>query len=242
MTTESNIITIAGIHIQVVRKAIKNLHVGVYPPNGRVRVAAPNAMSNDAVRTAVITKLGWIKRNIAKFENQDRQSQRRYLTGETHYFLGRRYRLRVDNQTGRPGVSIVGNSTLVMKISEDATQAEFEHLLQEWYRHQLKSLIPDILEKWQTVLSVSVRDWRIKRMKTKWGSCNPDARRIWLNLELAKKPEQCIEYIAVHELVHLIERHHSDRFGKIMDKHMPGWRNRQKLLNEAPLAHDTWKY
>ncbi|OGP49568.1 MAG: metal-dependent hydrolase [Deltaproteobacteria bacterium RBG_13_43_22] len=242
MNIETHRITVGGIPVEVVRKAIKNLHMGVYPPHGRVRVAAPLAVSNDAVRLAVITRLGWIKRQREKFDAQPRQSQREMVNGESHYFLGQRYRMNVIEHKGA-GKVVLGNKAvmdLYVRPGFDADQRE--KVLQRWYRTQLKALVPSLLEKWQQTLGVKVADWGIKKMKTKWGGCNVKARRIWLNLELAKKPVQCLEYIIVHELVHLLERHHNDRFTTYMDKFMPRWRYFRDTLSKSPLRHETWKY
>lgn len=242
MITETRRITVSGMSIDIVRKNIKNLHLGVYPPNGRVRVAAPLLMSNEAVRLAIISRLGWIKRQRAKFEEQSRQSERQYVSGESHYFLGQRYRLRVHINEGPARVALKGKTSIDLYVKSESSAEFRSRVFQRWHRDHLKALIPQLLEKWQSRLNVKVADWGIKRMKTKWGSCNVEARRIWLNLELVKKSEQCIEYIVVHELVHLIERHHSDRFTKLMDKHLPNWRSRKQELNSAPLAHDAWEY
>lgn len=243
MSIETSQITVSGLRISVVRKAIKNLHLGVYPPNGRVRVAAPLAVSDDAVRLAVIGKLGWIKRQQARFKSQERQSEREMVSGESHYFLGRRYRLRViqkDRVASR--VVLRNRSTIELQVPIENSSDQREQVLQRWYRQQLRALIPPLLEKWETALGIEANECRIKKMKTKWGACNAEARRIWLNLELAKKPVHCIEYIIVHELAHLIERHHNDRFISIMDKHLPQWRRYQQELNAAPLAHESWSY
>lgn len=242
MNTKERQISINGLPVHVVRKAIKNLHLGVYPPRGRVRVAAPLQVSDDAVRLAVIGKLGWIKRQKAKFQAQPRQSEREMVSGESHYFLGQRFRLRVVRHDGTPEVILRNKSTIELRVRRGGTAIQRERVLQTWYRRELKCLIPPLLEKWQPVLGVQIADWSIKKMKTKWGSCSIEARRIWLNLELAKKPVRCLEYIVVHELAHLIEKHHNDRFLAIMDKHLPQWRLVRQELNSAPLAHDTWSY
>jgi predicted metal-dependent hydrolase len=242
MSTECQIITVSGLPVQIVRKAIKNLHLGVYPPHGRIRVAAPLAVSDDAVRLAIIDKLRWIRRQRAKFEDQPRQSGREMVSGESHYYLGRRYRLCVVEDRGAGQVVLRNSTTLELHVKPESGAEERERVLQRWYRERLRELVPPLLTTWQGILDVEVADWRIRRMKTKWGSCNVAARRIWLNLELAKKPVQCLEYLIVHELAHLIERHHSERFISIMDRHLPHWRQRRQLLNSAPLAHDTWEY
>lgn len=226
--------------MDVVRKEIKNLHLGVYPPDGRVRVAAPLLISDDAVRLAVIGKLGWIRRQRAKYEAQPRQSQRQMVSGESHYFLGRRYRLRVQQRDSPPRVALRGKTAIEIFVRPEATAEQRRALLQRWYRERLKALIPPLLEKWQQALGVQAADWGIKRMKTRWGTCNIKARRVWFNLELAKKPEQCLEYVVAHELMHLLERHHDDRFTALMDRHLTNWRQLRSELNQAPLAHEHW--
>ena len=242
MSIEYRHITINGLRVEIVRKDIKNLHLGVYPPNGRVRVAAPLPVSDDAVRLAVIGKLGWIKRHKARFEDQPRQSKREMVNGESHYFLGRRFRLRVVENTGASRVILKSPTRLELHTRPNATTAQRERLLNKWYRQQLQTLLVPLVAKWEAVFGIQVAEWRVKKMKTKWGACNVSAARIWLNLELAKKPVQCLEYIVVHEIVHLIERNHNDRFIAIMNKHLPQWRLHRHKLNSEPLAHDTWTY
>ena len=228
--------------VYVVRKDIKNLHLGVYPPHGRVRVAAPLRVSDNAVRLAVIGKLGWIKRQRAKFDAQTRQSERDMVSGESHFFLGQRYRLHVVHDHGPAKVIVRNKSTIELYVRRDSNAEQRERVMQRWYREQLKELIPPILEKWERKLGVHPKQWAIKKMKTKWGACNMEVCRVWLNLELAKKPVPCLEYIIVHELVHLLERHHNDNFNAIMKQVLPQWRMRRAELNAAPLAHETWSY
>jgi len=242
MSTEGTEIRVSGLRVQILRKDIKNLHLGVYPPNGRVRVAAPLRVSDDAVRLAVIGKLGWIKRQQAKFAAQPRQSEREMVSGESHYYLGRRYRLRVIEHHGGGKVMLRNKSTMGLYVRSETSAEQRRKVLQQWYREQLKTLIPPLLEKWQPGMGVQVADWGIKQMKTKWGACTVKARRIWVNLELAKKPMRCLEYIIVHELVHLLERHHSDRFSAYMDQFLPSWRRYRAELNRQPLGHDIWEY
>jgi len=233
--------TVSGLPVQVVRKAIKNLHLGVYPPNGRVRVAVPLRVSDNAVRLALVGKLGWIKRQKARFAAQPRQSRREMVSGESHYFLGRRYRLNVLPCEEKARVQL-RKSTMELHVSPKTNMEVRQRVLHRWYRQRLKEMIPPLLAKWQPILGVQVTEWGIKKMKTRWGTCNADARRIWLNLELAKKPVQCLEYLIVHELTHLIERHHNDCFIWLMDQHFPNWRQHRQILNSEPLAHDTWTY
>lgn len=235
-------ITVGGIAVEVIRKDIKNLHLGVYPPAGRVRVAAPMVVSDEAVRLAVIDKLGWIKRQRAQFARQPRQSEREMVNGESHYFLGQRFRLRVHAQDGPPRVALRGVATLDLFVRPGASADQREAVLLRWHRDQLKALVATLLDRWQPLLGVKVAAWGVKKMKTRWGSCNTDARRIWLNLELDKKPVPCLEYIVVHELLHLLERRHSEQFNALMDRWLPDWRNRRSVLNGAPLGHEEWSY
>lgn len=235
-------IAVSGIAVEVIRKDIKNLHLGVYPPFGRVRVAAPLVVSDEAVRLAVIDKLGWIKRQRAQFARQPRQSEREMVNGESHYFFGQRYRLRVHEQDGPARVALRGLASMDLFVRPGAAVEKREAVLLDWHRTTLRSVIAELLARWQPKLGVQAADWGIKKMKTRWGSCNVGARRIWLNLELAKKPLQCLEYIVVHELVHLLERNHTERFTALMDQHLPDWRHRRETLKSSPLGHEEWGY
>jgi predicted metal-dependent hydrolase len=228
--------------VEIVRKDIKNLHLGVYPPSGRVRVAAPLRLGDEAIRLAVISRLGWIRRQQKSFTVQERQSQREMVSGESHYFQGRRYRLAVAEHGGAAAVRFRNNSTLELLVRPGTDRNGREAVLNRWYRQWLREQIPVLIAKWEPKIDVSAAEWGIKRMKTRWGTCNPDARRIWLNLELAKKPASCLEYILVHEMVHLLERHHNERFKGLMDRLMPQWRTYRQELNRAPLVHEDWAY
>lgn len=240
MDIETHEITVRDVTVQVVRKAIKNLHLGVYPPDGRVRVAAPLVLKDEAVRLAVIGRLAWIKRQQAKFEAQPRQSEREMVSGESHYFLGRRYRLRVYLGEGPATVRVGNRSFIDLHVPPSAGALERQRVVQTWYRRELRRLLPPLLDKWQRILGVEIAGYGIKKMKTKWGTCNAEDRRIWLNLELAKKSVQCIEYVLLHELVHLRERHHNDRFTALLNKHLPHWQSHRHELNLGPLAHEIW--
>ncbi len=240
MTTDTHQITVSDLTVDVVRKDIKHLHIAVYPPTGRVRVAAPLRVNDDAVRLAVIARLAWIKRQRTKFTSQARQSEREYVSGESHYFQGHRYRLNVIYQAGVPRVAIRNKSTLDLSVREGSQRAQREAVLLGWYRQYLQALVPELLAKWEPVIGVKVADWRVKQMKTKWGTCNIEAGRIWLNLELAKKPIACVEYVLVHELVHLLERHHNERFTELMSTYMPQWALYRDVLNRSVLGHETW--
>ena len=242
MTTEAGVrrLEVRGTTVSVVRKPIKHLHLGVYPPDGRVRVAAPAHVDDDAVRLAVIARLPWIRRRQAGFERQARQSRRELVTGESHYVDGRRYRLDVVERAGAPAVRLTNNTTLTLQVRPGTGRDARDAVLQRWYRRRLRRRLPALLARWEPRVRVAVAEARIRRMKTRWGTCNPDARRIWLNLELAGKPPACLEYVLVHELVHLIERGHTDRFRALMDQLMPRWRQRRDELNRTPLAHEEW--
>lgn len=209
MATERQI-EVSGIPVEVVRKDIKNLHLAVYPPNGRVRVAVPLRTSDETVRLDVISRLGWIRRQQNSLEQQERQSQREMITGESHFVQGRRYRLDVIEQDAPAAIAIRNGRTLELRVPPGTGRDKRDKLLQRWYRQLLRRQIPDLLAKWAPIVGVPVASCGIKRMKTKWGTCKIEAKRIWLNLELAKKPPACLEYILVHEMMHLLERHHND--------------------------------
>ena len=228
--------------MEVVRKAVKNLHLGVYPPAGRVRVAAPLHLDDDAVRLAVVTRLGWIRRRQDELRGQERQSKRELVTGESHYVRGQRVRLDVVEHDGPPSVRLVGKTRMKLLVRTGSDRAKREAVLEAWYRSQVLDAALALLEEWEPKVGVRVKDLRVRRMKTRWGSCNAEAGRIWLNTELAKKPPKCLEYILVHEMVHLIERRHTERFRDLMDAFMPSWRLHRDELNRAPLAHEDWKY
>lgn len=233
---------VSGIPVQVVRKSIKNLHLSVYPPDGRVRVAVPKHLSDDNIRLAVISRLGWIKKQQALFAAQPRQSAREMVTGESHYLFGKRYRLEVIERRGTHEIAIASNTTLQLFVNPGTSTQNRELVLNQWYRQQLQVQIPALLNRWQPLIGKEVSDWGIKKMKTKWGSCNITKQRIWLNLELAKKPLECLEYVVVHELVHLLERYHNDRFKTYMSKYLPQWKLYRDLLNRQPLADENWLY
>jgi len=235
-------IEVNGLVVDVVRRDIKNLHLAVYPPNGRVRVATPLRVDDDAVRLAVISKLAWIKRQETRFRKQERETEREYVSGESHYFQGARYRLNVMEHEATGQVVIRNKRTLDLFVRTGSDSAQRERVMLAWYRAYLRQAIPPLVAKWERIMGGQVAEWGIKRMKTKWGTCNIEARRIWLNLELAKKSSRCLEFIVVHEMVHLLERHHNERFLEYMNKFMPQWRLYRDELNRAPLAHETWDY
>lgn len=240
--SEDEIVQVANIEVKVLRKNIKNMHLSVHPPNGHVRLSAPKEANPDVVRLFAISKLSWLKKNIKNFQEQSRETPRQYVNGESHYFRGHRYLLKVKEKERSAQVQLKGTKHIEMIVKPGATVEEKQILMREWYRSELKKLIPDLIDKWEKVVGVKADDWGVKRMKTKWGACNIEEKRIWLNLELVKKPLICLEYILVHELVHLHERHHNDRFVRLMDQFMPKWRLHREELNSLPVRHEDWGY
>jgi len=230
------------LSIDVVRKDIKNMHLAVYPPTGRVRIAAPLRVNDEAVRLFAISKIGWIRKNQRKFESQDRQSPRQFKERESHYFQGKRYLLRVIEQESSPKVVFKTKTYIDLYIRPNSKIEQKQTILNQWYRSELKKLIPPIIEKWEKKMDVTVEDWQVKQMKTKWGTCNIEKKRIWINLELAKKPILCLEYIVVHEMIHLLERKHNDRFLALIERFMPQWKFYKEELNRLPVSHGEWSY
>ncbi|HEX8775257.1 MAG TPA: SprT family zinc-dependent metalloprotease [Pyrinomonadaceae bacterium] len=235
-------ITVSNITIDVVRKDIKNLHLAVYPPTGRVRIATPLNVNDEAVRLFAISKLGWIKKHRRSFSNQRRETKREYVSGESYYFEGNRYLLNVICHNAAPKVEIRNKTYIDLYIRPNSSTEQRERVMTEWYRRELKDKIPTLIEKWQGIIGVQVDDWKVKRMKTRWGTCKVELKQIRLNLELAKKPSSSLEYIIVHELVHLLERRHNARFVALMDKFMPQWRFHQAELNQLILGYNDWNY
>lgn len=242
MSTSAEKIAIANLEIDVIRKNIKNMHLAVYPPTGRIRLSAPQRTDAEVVRLFAISKLAWIKKHVKNFKEQPRETKRQYVTGESHYFLGNRFLLKVVEHNGYAKVDLSGVKHIQLKVKGGTSMEERGSIMKEWYRKELKKIVPDLIEKWERIIGVKANDWGIKHMRTKWGACNTDEKRIWLNLELAKKPMNCIEYIIVHELVHLLERHHNENFVKHMDQFMPKWRLHRDELNSLPVAHNDWGY
>lgn len=232
---------LGGIPIDVIQKDIKNIHLSVYPPTGRVRISAPLRFDLDTIRVYAISKLGWIRKQQDKFAEQEREARREFLNRESHFFGGERYLLKIVEQDVRPHV-ILKHSVIEISVRPGASLAKKRDTLNNWYRSHLKELVPSLIQKWEESLGVRVNEFGIRKMKTKWGTCNPVAARIWLNLELAKKPAECLEYIVVHEMVHLLEKLHNDRFIALMDKHMPKWRFYRDELNRLPVRHEDWGY
>lgn len=235
-------IEISDLSIDVIRKGIKNMHLSVYPPTGRVRIAAPLNIDDEAIKLFAISKLSWIKKNQRKFEKQDRQSPRAFAERESHYFEGKRYLLRITEHEAAPKVAIKTKTHIDLFVRPGTTTEQRQSILNEWYRKGLKNHIPALISKWEKIVGVTVNDWGVKQMKTKWGTCNIDQKRIWINLELSKKPLHCLEYIVVHEMIHLLERHHNDNFMAYLDKFIPQWKVYKEELNRLPISHSDWNY
>jgi len=234
-------IMLGDICIDVVHKDIKNLHLSVYPPAGKVRISAPLRMDTDTIRVFTISKLSWIKKQQSKLRSQERETPREYIARESHYYLGKRYLLKIIEHNASPRVGIK-HGTIEIYIRPDTGLEKRKEILDEWYRKGLKAIIPGIIAQYENKLKVNVAEFAVKKMKTKWGTCNREAGRIWLNLELAKKTLHCIEYIIVHELLHLLERKHNEVFISYMDKFLPKWRFYKEELNRSPLRHENWTY
>ena len=225
------IIEIENIKIEVNKKSIKNVYIRIYPPDGNVKISAPKRMKLADIRVFAFSKLSWIKAKQEAFKNQERKSPQKYIDNEELYFKGNRYLLKVVAREARPKVILKDNEIkLYIRPSKITIEAK-QQILNEWYRAELKKDVPKIIEKWEKIIGVKCNEFGIKRMRTKWGTCNVRSKRIWLNLELAKKTPECLEYIIVHELVHLLERKHNERFKQYMNKFIPNWRSTQKKLN-----------
>ncbi|MEY4979599.1 MAG: hypothetical protein RLZZ352_1869 [Pseudomonadota bacterium] len=234
-------IDLGGVSADVVRKRIKHVHLSVYPPAGRVRISAPEHMALDTIRVFAISKLSWIKGQQRKVQAQARELPRDYIDRESHYLWGKRYLLTVVEQNAAPSIDQQHNR-IVLSVRPGTTTERREELLDAWYREQVKAAVPPLLAKWEALMGVKSSKVFIQRMKTQWGSCNPSSHAIRLNTDLAKKPPECLEYIVVHELAHLIEPSHGPRFVSAMDLFMPQWRQYRDELNTLPVRHEDWVY
>lgn len=229
-------VIIGNIKIVITKKDIKNMYIRVLPPEGTVQITAPQAASDDAIRMFAVSRISWIKKQKQQFEEQARQTKRQYVTGESYYVWGRRYRLDVQYSNLRNDVRISGGK-LILQVRKESTVQQRESTLNEWYRSQLKQAVPEVLEKCEQIVGVKVNEWHVKNMRTKWGTCNAEQKRIWLNLQLAKKTPECLAYVITHELVHFMERNHSEQFRQYMDKFFPNWRMVKENLNQQMLDY-----
>ncbi len=234
-------INLGDIAVDVVLKDIKNVHLSVHPPTGRVRISAPKRMSIDIIRVFAISKLDWIKQQQTKLREQERETPREYVERESHYLWGKRYLLTVSESDEPPAIE-VKHSRMHLRVRPRTDEDKRKVLVEEWYRGQLKEAVPPLLARWQPLLDVRVERFFVQRMKTRWGSSNPDARTIRLNTELAKKPHACLEYIVVHEMIHFLESTHNTRFIGLLNRFMPQWSHYRESLNRLPVRHEHWSY
>lgn len=234
-------IDLGDMQIEVVRKDIKNVHLSVLPPLGKVRIAAPRHMNLDTIRVFAISKLAWIRAQQGKMQSQVREAPREYLDRESHYVWGRRYLLKRIEKEAPPAIELKHNK-LVMQVRPGTDEARCREILDAWYRDQLREALPALMAKWEPVIGVKAARVFVQRMKTKWGGCNPASQAIRLNTDLAKKPAECLEYIVVHEMTHLLEPTHNARFTALMELFLPQWQHLRKLLNELPVRHEEWDY
>ena len=234
-------IQLGTIAVDVVLKDIKNVHLSVHPPAGRVTISAPARMNLDTIRVYAISKLAWIKQQQRKFLEQERETPREYLERESHYVWGKRYLLKVSERDQPPSVELRHNK-LLLQVRPGTEEAKRQEIVDRWYREQVKSAAPVLIAKWEPLLNVEVARFYVQRMKTLWGSCNHSTRRIRLNTDLAKKPRECLEYIVVHEMIHLLEPTHNARFVALMDHFMPRWQFHRNQLNRLPVRHEEWDY
>ena len=234
-------LTLGNITVDVVQKDIKNIHLSVYPPSGRVRISAPSRMREDTIRVFVVSKLPWIRQQQQKLRDQERETNREYLDRESHYVFGRRCLLTVTEADAAPSVE-QKHGKILLRVRPGTSEEARQAILDEWYRGQLRQALTPLIAKWEPVMRVKVQRSFVQHMKTKWGSCNHRAHTIRLNTELAKKPRECLEYIVVHEMVHLLEPTHNARFISLMDKYMPRWQHYRQMLNRLPLRNEHWEY
>jgi predicted metal-dependent hydrolase len=234
-------IALGEITVDVLQKDIKNIHLSVYPPNGKVRISAPLGLSVDTIRVFAISKLGWIKQQQRKLRSQERETPREYLERESHYVWGKRYLLHVVEVNEPPGVELMP-SRMLLRVRPGTAQENVEAIVDAWYRKQIKESALPLIAKWEPLLGVKVQKLFVQQMKTKWGSCNPPSASIRLNTDLAKKPRECLEYIVVHEMVHLLEPTHNKHFVALMDRYMPKWQFYRQSLNRLPVRHENWGY
>ena len=240
MNTEKSRTVICDLEIETVKKDIKNIHLAVCPPNGRVRIAVPLKTTDEAIKLLVTERMPWIKKQQNKFNQQERQTKREYVSGESHYFQGNRYRLNVIQTDAKPRIEIKTKTRINMYIKPQMTVEEKDQLMDRFYRSELKKQVPSLVGKWQEITGLQVKEVRIKKMKTKWGTCNPKQQRIWLNLELAKKPLRCLEYVLIHEITHFKAKHHNEQFEFLLKSYIPQWDQCKRELNNSILSYSRW--
>lgn len=234
-------IDLCDIKIHVVQKDVKNVHLTVLPPRGLVRITAPLYMDLESIRLFAISQLAWIKKQRQKMQDQEREAPRQFVDKESHYVWGQRYLLKRVEREAAPCVDLQ-RSRLVVQVRPGTGEVRSQEVLDAWYRDLIRAELPELIAKWESVLSVKVGKVFVQRMKTKWGSCNPASGAIRINTELAKKPPECLEYIVVHEMTHLLEPSHGERFSALMDLFLPSWSHVRRQLNQLPVRHEDWDY
>ena len=237
----TELLDLGGVTVDVEFKDIKNVHLSVHPPTGRIRISAPTRMNLDTVRVFAISKLDWIKKQQGKLREQEREPPREYLERESHYLWGKRYLMNVIEGDLTPSVEIK-HSALQLHVKLGTPHKRKQAIVAQWYREQVKAATVPLLAKWKPVIGVSVKKFYVQQMKTKWGSCNSRAGTIRLNTELAKKPKEHLEYIVVHEMTHLLEPTHNAHFIALMDRFMPSWQHRRDQLSQLPVRHEEWEH
>ena len=235
------ILELGDIAVDVVLKDIKNVHLSVHPPSGRVRIAAPERMTMDTIRLFAISKLGWIKEQQRKMQEQERETPREYLERESHFVWGKRYLLSVVDANEPPSIELK-HHRMILRVRPESDEAKRRQVVEDWYREQVKTATGDLIAKWEPKIGVECARFYVQRMKTRWGSCNSQARTIRLNTDLAKKPRECLEYIVVHEMIHFLEPTHNDRFQAYLNQFLADWKHRRQVLNRLPVRHDDWDY
>jgi len=234
-------IEFGDIKADVILKDIKNIHLSVYPPNGKVKISAPAHMNIETIRIFAISKLNWIKQQQRKIIEQERETPREFLDRESHYIWGRRYLLKVVEIELPPKIELK-HDKMIFQVRPETNEEKRQSIIESWYRNQIREALPSLIEKWEKIIGVTIERVFIQHMKTKWGGSNPEKKNIRLNTELAKKPPECLEYILVHEMVHFIEPTHNDRFQSLMDQFLPKWQHYRQILNQLPLRYEEWDY
>lgn len=234
-------IELGEISVDVSHKDIKNIHLSVNPPYGHVRISAPKRMALDSIRIFAISKLDWIKKERRKMQEQERETPREYLERESHYLWGKRYLMTIVEEDKVPEVRL-GHKEIVLQVRPGATEEKKRAVVDEWYRARLREKVIPLIAKWEPRLAVKVNKLFIQRMKTRWGSCNPQKGYVRLNTHIAKKPEQCLEYLLLHEMLHIIEPTHNERFKTLLERFMPHWEHYRRILNQLPVSHESWRY
>jgi len=234
-------LSLGDISVEVMQKDIKNVHLSVHPPNGRVTISAPKRMDLETIRVYAVNKLSWIKKQQDKIAKQEREPKREFINRESHYFQGERYLMKIIEHNSPPKVELK-HKTIELCVRPNSTLEKRKEVMDDWYRQQLKVEISKLIELWSKKINIKINEFGVKKMKTRWGSCNIQKNRIWLNLELAKKPIECLEYVVVHEMVHLLEKNHNARFYSLVNKYYPNWKHSKSLLNRLPISHGNWEY